>query len=169
MSRQRIIAWAAAVAMATCATGLFAVTATQSYTLTVDPILTITPPSADTETKSATDVNHAFAGSKRWEIAQNQVRGSSVTFAAPAFSMTNGATTVKRNTRLGLALVAAGSGSETETAAGWSIVTATSDSTIPVLGTDASVSALSTAAGNGSFDLTVTFLDTDHSTLAHGS
>lgn len=167
LGRKTIFGCAAALALIAGAGGLYGVTATQGLTLVVPSVLTITAPAAVSQNHNGTDTNQSL-GAQRWTIVQNQVRGSTCTFTAPAFSMTNGATTVKRNSRLALA-VYSGTGTTTETAAGWAVTTSSSDSVYTPVPADASVSGASTAAGNASLDVTVTFLDTDYSTLANGS
>lgn len=165
MFRIRTSGVVAALAGMTIASGVYAATTeTQSNTVTVPSVLAITAPAAATKTHDAADANQALPAAT-WTVDQNQVSGSTATFSVSAPFVHATATTIKRNCKLDLAI------STSESAAGWSVTTATDQTAYAAVTPDnaASVSATSTAAGNATLGVTVTFLDTDYSTLATGS
>lgn len=136
-------------------------TGTQTYTLTVDPVLTITAPAAATLTHNATDANQVFTA-QQWSVSQNNGTGANVTFSTNQ-AFTNG--TVKRNAKLDLAIASS------EAGAAWALTTATDQTAYAATTPDevATVAANATGPGNATFGLTVTFIDTDYSLLKSGS
>lgn len=166
MSQTRTrIAVVAAFALLASASGLWAATTvTQSFTMTVPSVLSITAPSAASATHDATDANQAFPAAA-WTVAQNQVLGTTATFSVSQAFTHATALTKKRDCKLTLAL------GTVESAASWTVVTANDQTDYANLIPDnaASVQATSTGAGNATLNLTVTFLDTDYSTIPQGA
>ncbi|HVL52134.1 MAG TPA: hypothetical protein VM754_11595 [Actinomycetota bacterium] len=152
----------AAVALVAFGGALLANPATQSFTLTVPSVLSITAPAGVSQAHSGQDANQAFAA-QSWAVQQNQILGATATFAVATPFVHSTAPLVKRDCKLTLAI------GTSEAPAGWSVTTANDQTNHALLDTVASVSATSTAAGNASFNLTVTFIDEDYSTLATGS
>lgn len=163
---RRIIAVAVAVIWATAATSAKAqVSDTETFTVTVDPTLTITAPTASVAvTHDGTDTNQAFAA-QRWTVTQNASAGASVTFSTNQAFTHATATTFKRNAKLDLSLFSSDTGS------GWAVTTATDQTDYANATPDgvATVAATATAPGSAAFDLAVTFITTDFSTLASGN
>lgn len=140
-------------------------TDTEGFTVTVDAVLTVTAPSASVSiTHDQSDLNQAF-GAQQWTVQQNATAGASISFSTDqAFTHTT-ATTFKRDAKLDLALASSDSGS------GWAVSTATDQTDYGAATPDgvATVQAASTAPGDAAFDLTVTFVTSDFSTLAAGN
>ena len=150
--------------VSSAASNASAVTDTETFTVTVDPVLTITaPPTSASMAHSETDTDQAFAP-QSWTVAQNAPTGASVSFSTDqAFTHATDAT-YKRDAKLDLALASSDADS------GWAI-------TVPIDQTDyanaspdgvATVSAAATGAGDAAFNLTVTLVETDFSMLASG-
>jgi hypothetical protein len=137
---------------------------TQSYTVNVTAVLTITAPSAASVTHDATDANQVFS-SQSWTIACNDPQGGSLTFAVSSPFTHTTVGTYKADTKLVLAI------SSSESAASWSLGTSTDQTDYSNATPDnaATVSASSTGAGNAVFGLTVTFVQADYSILANGA
>ncbi len=136
---------------------------TQDYTVTVSSTLTITAPAAALITHDGGDANQAFT-SQDWTIACNDPLGSTVQFGVSApFTHTTDAS-YQADVKLDLAL------GTVDGAANWTVGTAT-DTTDHANATPdpaAMVSASSTAAGDATLSLTVTFVQSDFSVLAAG-
>ena len=135
---------------------------TETFTVNVPAELTITAPTATVAiTHDTTDANQAFPA-QAWAVTQNGSVGANVTFSVSS-AFTNGAS--KRDVGLALAIGSSDSGS------GWTVTTATDQTDYANATPDetAIVSANATAAGNATFDLTVTFLDTNYSLLTTGA
>ena len=163
----RQLTWTAAalVTLVLAASHANAVDDTETFTVTVDPVLTITAPAASVSAiHDTTDTNQAFAA-QRWTVTQNASAGASVTFSTNQAFTHATATTVKRDARLDLALFSSDTGS------GWAVSTATDTTDYANATPDevATVAAASTAAGDAAFDLTVTFITVDFSTLPSGN
>ena len=141
-----------------------AVSDTQSFSVTVDSNLTISAPVAATITHDGTDANQAFT-SQSWTVECNDPDGGSVTLAVSAPFVHGTNTTYKADAKLALAI------SSSDSEASWSVTTAAdqTDYANATPDTDAQVVASSTAAGNVTFGLTVTFVQSDHSVLAAGT
>jgi len=143
--------------------GGVALAETQTFDVTVPSVLTITPPSAASRNHDTNDADQVFSA-QEWTIASNAAAGASATFTSGVFQHTVAAA-YKADCRLQLAV------ESSEAAASWAITTASDVSDYangtPVL--DATVVAASTAAGNASLNLTVTFVQDDYSILASGT
>lgn len=165
MKRQSVLLLAILLLMGIAGTARGQANDTESFTVTVDPVLTIAAPLASTSiTHDGTDTNQVFTA-QRWTVTQNASAGASVTFATDqAFTHTT-ATTSKRDAKLDLSLFSSDTGS------GWSVTTATDQTAFGAATPDgvAQVAASATAAGDAAFDLTVTFVETDFSTLPSGN
>jgi hypothetical protein len=135
---------------------------TEDFTVTVNPVLTITRPAASvTITHSQADANQVFAA-QRWTVAQNSAAGASLTFSTnQAFTHTV-ESTFKRNAKLDLVLFSSDTGSN------WAVTTATDQTDYASLDGVATVAATADNPGDAALDLTVTFLETDFSALASG-
>jgi hypothetical protein len=162
--RLRVVA--VALAFSLLAGGLWADSdsATQTFTLTIPSVLSITAPSATVvKAHSGTDSEQAF-GTQVWGVNQNQVLGSTVTFSVAAPFVHDSATiNNKRDCRLTLSIASS------ETLAVWTLSTATDETDYAASANTATVSAGSLSAGNATFNLVVTFVDEDYSTLPTGS
>jgi hypothetical protein len=138
---------------------------TETFTVTAEAVLTVTAPAASAGiTHAQTDANQAFTP-QSWTVAQNGAEGASITFSTDQAFTHATETTFKRDAKLDLALASSDTGS------GWA-VTVASDQTDYANATPdevATVSADSTAPGDAAFNLTVTFVETDFSTLASGN
>lgn len=155
-----------AVALGVCLTvsGLWAATATQTFTVTIPSVLTVTGPSNVTITHDQTDSDNAFSA-QQYVVHQNPVLGSNITFAVSAPFVHASSSSFKRDCKLALAIASS------ESVALWSVTTA-ADQTNYSAGTpdnDASVRAASTLPGDATFNLTVTFITSDFSTMAAGN
>lgn len=138
---------------------------TETFNVTVDPVLTITRPAASvTITHSQADVNQAFAA-QRWTVAQNAAAGAAITFSTNQSFTHSVENTFKRNARLDLVLFSSDTGS------GWAVTTATDQTDYANATPDevATVSAGANNPGDAAFDLTVTLIETNFSTLASGT
>ena len=138
-------------------------TASQQFNVVVPSVLSITAPAAVSINHNQTDANQVFPA-QSWVAQCNNSLGAVLNMStATAFRNTVGATTYKRNAQLALALASSDAGS------GWSVTTASDATNYAGADEVATVSARSTAPGDASFNLTVTFLDTDFSVLAAGT
>jgi len=135
----------------------------QSNTVTVSPVLTLTAPAAASITHDGEDTNQAFTAAS-WGIESNNAAGATVTFAVSDVFVHSVANSYKADVKLDLALSTSDSGS------GWTVTTATDTTDYAAATADlaASVVASSTAAGDAALDLSVTFVSSDHSLLAAG-
>lgn len=136
---------------------------TQSYTVTVDAVLTIAAPVAATITHDTTDASQAFTA-QAWTVNCNDPQGGSVSFAVSAPFVHTTVAAYKADVQLDLAI------SSSEAAASWTVTTA-SDVTDYSAGTPdnaAQVASSSTAAGDVSYALSVSFVQSDYSILAAG-
>lgn len=154
---------AAVLVLALAASNANAATGTESFTVTVASELTIAPPAASaTITHDKTDTNQVFPA-QTWSVTQNGSAGASVTFKNDV-PFTNG--TTKRDLKLDLAIASS------EATGGWTVTTATDQTDYANATTPknvATVAADATGPGNASFNLTVTFLDTNYSVLPSGN
>lgn len=148
---------------ATSATVAFGqVNDTESFTVTVPAVLTITAPANGvTITHDGTDANNAFAV-QTWSITQNPVNGATAVFSTNQVFTHATAPAFKRDVRLNLAVNAS------DAAAGWTVGTAADTTNFGTSDEVATVQASSTAPGDATLNLTVTFLTVDFSTLAQG-
>jgi hypothetical protein len=138
---------------------------TETFTVTVDPVLTIVAPAASVGiTHDATNGNQIFAA-QRWLVTQNAAAGAAVTFSTNQAFTNTVSSSFKRDAKLDLAVFSSDSGS------GWAVTTATDQTDYANITPDgvATVAAAATAPGDASLDLTVTFITTDFSTLASGA
>ena len=134
----------------------------QVFTVTVPTVLTITGPANVTVAHDQSDSNQAFAA-QQWTASVNDVDGATVIFQTnQAFTHTV-ASSYKRNAKLDLAIASSDAG------ANWSVSTATDQTNYAGADGVAAVQASSTAPGDAAFNLTVTFITTDFSSLAAGS
>lgn len=133
---------------------------TQTFTVTIAPVISINAPITGgvTIAHNTLDANQAFAA-QTWTAISNNGAGATVDFVITPFS--NG--TTQRNARLTTGLASSDAGS------GWSMTTITGTTDYTSGTPNATVSAASTAPGNATFGLNVTFLDTDYSLLPAGS
>ena len=154
----------AALALMVLSAGLMAATATQTFTITIPSVLTITAPSAATKTHDGTDANQVFPAAA-WLITQNQIAGATCSFSVSAPFVNGSSALKKRDCKLSLAL------GTVEAAAGWTVTVANDQTDYANIIPDnsATVTALSTGAGIATLNLTVTFLDTDYSTIPAGA
>ena len=138
---------------------------TETFTVTVPATLTITPPAASVSVAHDQTDNDQVFSAQQWLVTQNGSAGATVTFATNQAFTNTVATTIKRNAKLDLALASSDSGS------GWAVSVASDQTDYANVTPDevATVQAASTAPGDAAFDLTVTFITTDFSTLASGS
>ena len=113
-------------------------------------------------THNGTNSDQAF-GIQQWEIRDNARRGATVTFETrTAFRNTSGSSVMKRDARLQMSIA------RQEAGATW-VVTQLTDQTNYGAGDEfAVVSATSTTVGDAPFNLNVTFLTSDFSTLRAG-
>ena len=135
---------------------------TETFTVNVGAVLTITAPAASASINhDTTDANQVFPA-QAWAVTQNAAAGANVTFSVSQ-AFTNG--TSKRDAKLDLAIASS------EANAGWTVTTATDQTDYANATPDesATVAANATAAGNATFNLTVTFLDTNYSVLTTGA
>lgn len=138
----------------------------QTLTATVDEMLRVTAPVGAAATHPGTDADMEFSPDPLdpWAIESNASGGATVNFVAgQPFTHATDAT-YKRDVQLSLSLASSDSGS------GWSVSTASASTdyaaATPV--TTATVTAASTAAGDATFDLTVTLKTGSFSTMAVG-
>lgn len=142
-------------------------TASTSYDLQVLPRLRgrlrIVGPADTTIRHDGTDNDQPF-GLQQWEIRDNARRGATVTFETrTAFRNTTVAGTIKRDARLQMSIAR-------QEAGGTWVVTQATDQTNYAAGDEfAIVSATSTGRGDAAFNLFVTFVTTDFSTLRAGT
>src|ERR1051325_3659450 len=96
MCRSKASVWASGLTVILAGGLLAATTGTQSFTLTVPSVLSITAPSAATATHDGTNANQAFSA-QAWQVDQNQILGATANFAVatPFIHGTNA--TIKRN------------------------------------------------------------------------
>ena len=137
---------------------------TETFTVTVDPVLTITSPAASVSiAHSEADTDQAFAA-QSWTVAQNASAGASVSFTTSQAFTHATATTFKRDAKLDLAIATSDSGS------GWTVPVASDQTDYANATPDeiATVSATATAPGDAEFNLAVTFIETNFSELASG-
>lgn len=136
-------------------------TDSQQYSVAVDPLVSISAVNATVSINHDTnDTNQVFP-SQLWNAFCNNSAGATVTFTtASAFQNVVGATTYTRHATLDLALGA-------NVDAGWAIDTATA--TTSAGNETVSVGASTSGPGSAELSLTVTFLDTDYSTLPSGT
>jgi hypothetical protein len=138
--------------------GAFAqTTASQTFNVIVDPVLSINAPPSISINHNQLDANQVFPV-QGWLAKSNNAIGATVSFStATCFQAVAGGTTYKRSALMNLAVGAADAGS------GWTTVvpTATATAAAPV----ATVSAKSTAPGDATLNLAMTFVDSDFSAL----
>ena len=153
-----LVAVAAVCVMIAGVSSAFGTTATQSNTVTVPSVLTVTAPAAGTLTHDGNDTNQALAPAD-WTVASNGASGAAISFEVIAPFV--GPMDYKRDVKLDLTV------STSDTGSGWetSVATAQTNGTT----SSATVTAASTAAGNASLTLGVTMLNSDYSTMAAGS
>jgi hypothetical protein len=110
-----------------------------------------------------TDNDQPF-GLQQWEIHDNDNKGATVTFETfTAFRNTAGAGTAKRDARLQISIA------RQDVVGNW-VVTQATDQTHYAVGDEyAIVSATSTDRGDATFNLFVTFVTSDFSTLRSGT
>jgi hypothetical protein len=162
--QRTVLALAAAAAIVVGAPGdLWAQltdTDTQTFTVTVAPVLSINAPitGGATIAHDTTNTNQSFP-SQTWNAISNSSAGATLAFVITPFA--NGST--QRNARLTGVVGSADVGS------GWAMTTPTATTNYSSTTPNATVSAASTAPGNATFGLGVTFLDTSYSTLPAGS
>jgi len=141
-------------------------TGTSRYDLVVLPRLTgrlrIVAPADTTLTHDGTDNDQPF-GLQQWAVRANANRGATVTFETrTAFRNTTAAGTVKRDARIQMGIDSQDAGGD------WAVTQAT-DQTNYLAGDEfAIVSARSTQRGDATFDIYVTFVTSDFSTLRAG-
>lgn len=160
---KRIVLALAAAAMMGVPGVLFAQatdTDTQTFTVTVAPVLSINAPitGGATIAHDTTDTNQVFP-TQTWTAICNNGPGASLAFVITPF--VNG--TTKRNATLSAAVTSSGAGS------GWAMTTASATTNYTLPSPNATVSAASTGPGNATFGLNVTFIDTNYSVLPAGS
>ena len=138
--------------------GAFAQTTdSQTFNVIVPSTLSITAPPAVSINHDQTDTNQVFPV-QGWLAKCNNGIGATVSFSTgTAFQAVVGATTYKRNAAMNLAVGSA------EVGSGWATVVASATATAaaPV----ATVSAKSTAPGDATLNLSMTFVDNDFSVL----
>jgi len=129
----------------------------QTFNVVVPSVLSITAPPDISINHDQSDANQVFPA-QGWLAKSNNGIGATVSFStATEFRATVGATTYSRNAQMNLGVGSAEAGS------GWATVvsSATATSAAPV----ATVSAASSAPGDGTLNLTMTFVDSDFSLL----
>ncbi|MCA9055594.1 MAG: hypothetical protein KDA75_17255 [Planctomycetaceae bacterium] len=139
---------------------------TQTFTVTVAPVLSITAPVNSTGNTvnptiahDGTDSNQTFAN-QVWSAACNNAAGAALSFVITPFA--NG--TNKRNATL------AASVASSDTGSGWAVSgasTATTDHTAAT--PNGTVNFGSNASGDATFNIGVTFIDSNYSLLPAGS
>ena len=146
------------VAVLASQSGVFAQTTdTQTFNVVVPSTLSITAPPAISINHDQTDTNQVFPV-QGWLAKCNNGIGATVSFSTgTAFRAVVGATTYVRNAQMNLAVGTADAGS------GWATVvsSATATAASPV----ATVSAKSSAPGDATLNLSMTFVDNDFSLL----
>jgi hypothetical protein len=148
--------------LALTVSSLVAVTDTQVFTVTVPSVLTISGPSDVTIAHDGTDSNNAFSA-QQYSVSQNPISGSSVTFDVSAPFTHTTASSFKRDCKLDLAIASS------EAVALWAVSTASDQTDYGSSDNAAQVAAASQLPGDVVFNLTVTFITSDYSTLAAGS
>ena len=125
--------------------------------------LRIIGPPVTTITHDGTNNNQAF-GLQQWEIHSNAKKGASVNFQTTnAFRNTFGGVTIKRDAKIQLDI------DRQEVAANWVVTSAVSQTNYAVGNEVAVVSAISAAPGDATFNVRVTFIETDFSALRAGT
>ncbi|MBC8115497.1 MAG: hypothetical protein H7062_14020 [Candidatus Saccharimonas sp.] len=125
--------------------------------------LKIVGPPATTITHDGTNNDQPF-GLQQWEIRDNAKRGATVTFETrTAFRNTAGPGTVKRDARLQMSIARQEAGGD------WVVTQATDQTNYAVGDEFAIVSATSTDRGDATFNIFVTFVTSDFSTLRAGT
>ena len=156
MLRNLLICGIGALAILACESGAQAQTSgNQTYSVVVPSVLSITAPSAVSINHNQTDANQAFP-TQGWAARCNNGAGATVSFQAngPFQSVVNG-TTYRRNAKMDLSVASAESGS------GWETVVDSATATTST----ATVSATSSAPGNATLNLVMTFIDNHFSLL----
>lgn len=160
----KVFTAALATGLVTLATSLSfgQVSDTEVFTVTAPVVLTVTAPTATIGiTHDKTDANQVFAV-QSWTVAQNGSIGATISFATGTAFVNTVTSSFKRDAKLDLALASSDTGS------GWAITTATDTTDYGSADGVATVAAASTAPGDAAFNLTVTFITTDFSTMASG-
>ena len=132
-------------------------TDSQTFNVVVESQLSIQAPATVSIIHDQTDTNQVFAA-QGWLARCNNGLGGTVSFStATPFQAVVGATTYRRNAQMGLAVGTSDVGS------GWATVvsSATATTVSPV----ATVSAASTAPGDATLNLSMTFVDNNFSAL----
>ena len=135
---------------------------TTVFTVTAPVVLTVTAPAATAGiTHDETDNDNAFPV-QSWTVAQNGHSGASISFATDQAFTNTVTSSFKRDCKLDLALASSDTGS------GWAVTTASDQTDYGSADGVATVAAASTAPGDAAFNLTVTFITVDWSTMASG-
>lgn len=121
----------------------------------------ITAPAGQSQNHNGSDANQSFTQST-WTLSSTEALGATLTLSAGPFTHST-VSTIKRDTRLDLAVLSS------QGAALWAATVPTSQTNIALNVNTATVAAKSSSLGGGTVGLTVTFMDTDYSTLAAGN
>lgn len=164
MPRSRSLIGIAAVVLAFAASALAATSGSQSYTMNVPSVLSVSGPGDVVIAHDHSDSNNSF-GVQQYAVSGNQRLGATVTFATSQAFTHSTASSYKRNARLDLAIASS------DLLALWLVTTASDQTDYRAATPDgtAQVAAASALSGNATFNLTVTFLTEDFSTIATGS
>ncbi len=158
MLRKLVMGVLCGVVVLASQSGAFAQTTdSQTFNVIIDPVLSINAPPAISINHNQLDANQVFPV-QGWLAKSNNGIGATVSFSTgTAFQAVVGATTYKRNAAMILSVGSADVGS------GWATVVASATATAaaPV----ATVSAASTAPGDATLNLSMTFVDNDFSAL----
>ena len=162
MLRQLILCGVGALAMLAGESRAQAQTsASQTYSVVIPSVMSITAPGGVSINHDQTDANQAFP-SQGWSAKCNNGLGATVSFSTNGpFQASVAGTTYKRNAQMNLSVGSAESGS------GWATVVSSATAT-PDVGV-ATVSAASSAPGNATLNLLVTFIDNHFSLLPAGT
>jgi hypothetical protein len=133
----------------------------QVFTVTVPTVLTITGPANVSVNHDASNNDQVFSA-QQWTASVNDVDGATVIFQTNQAFTHSTATAYKRDAKLDLAIASS------DPTASWAVSTATDQTNYAGADGVAAVQASSTAPGDAAFDLTVTFITTDFSSLAAG-
>lgn len=161
MKLSRIFFGLTLAATVLCGQGLFAQstdTDSQVFTVVVGDAISITAPADVLINHNLTDNNQVFA-EQPWNVFTSNPTGAAVTLDMGRFVLDTDSTFF-RDASMALAMLS------TDSTANWAVTTAAG--TTAGSGT-ASVAAGSTGPGSGQLGLTVTFIESDASTLAAGN
>ena len=137
---------------------------TQRFRVAVPVALAIQSPANQvTITHDETDNNQVFPP-QAWQVQANAIAGATVQFSTNHSFWNASDNTFRRDARLELAI------GSSDAAAAWNVTLGSDETDYAAVVPDevATVEAVSARPGDASFNLTVTFLTGDHSTLASG-